>query len=474
MPALPLVAYANRLPVQKIRGGWQASAGGLVAALRPALETRDSAWVGWDGGAEDMPRRVDGLDIELASVSLSRREVAGYYHGFSNSTLWPLLHGAIEQPVFDLGWWQTYAAVNERFAAAETGRRAMRWVHDHQLMLVPELLRAYGARGPIGFFLHTPFPPPEVFARLPWRGQILAGLLGADVVSFHTDSYRDNFVRTCLALRDDVEAKGDRLRLLDANRTVITAAHPISIDAADFAHRASGAGAARRLNLLRQQFEGRRVLVGVDRLDYTKGILERLRALELLLELRRPLRSKLAFLQIAVPSRGEIREYRQLRANVEQAVGRINGRFTEPGHDVPVHYLHRGITPDRLLAYYRLADACLVTPLSDGMNLVAKEFVTAQGATGGAGALVLSEFTGAAEEFRGDALLCNPFDVDGLAATIELALELEDDDRRARVQRMAATVAENDVYAWVERELDLIARAGEGTRRASGRERSAA
>ncbi len=237
MPALPLVAYANRLPVQKIRGGWQASAGGLVAALRPALETRESAWVGWDGGAEDMPRRVDGLDIELAPVSLSRREVAGYYHGFSNSTLWPLLHGAIEQPVFDLGWWQTYAAVNERFAAAETGRRAMRWVHDYQLMLVPELLRAYGARGPIGFFLHTPFPPPEVFARLPWRGQILGGLLGADVVSFQTDSYRDNFVRTCLALRDDVEAKGDRLRLLDANRTVITAAHPISIDAADFAPR---------------------------------------------------------------------------------------------------------------------------------------------------------------------------------------------------------------------------------------------
>ena len=143
MPALPLVAYANRLPVEKIHGGWQASAGGLVAALRPALETRGGAWVGWDGGAEDMPRRVDGLDIALAPVSLSRREVADYYHGFSNRTLWPLLHGAIEQPVFDRGWWQTYAAVNERFAAAETGRRALRWVHDYQLMLVPELLRAH-------------------------------------------------------------------------------------------------------------------------------------------------------------------------------------------------------------------------------------------------------------------------------------------------------------------------------------------
>jgi trehalose 6-phosphate synthase len=456
MSALPLVAYANRLPVERVHGSWRASAGGLVAALRPALGTRGGAWVGWDGGAEDMSRRVDGLDIALAPVGLSRREVDAYYHGFSNRTLWPLLHGAIEQPVFDRGWWQTYAAVNERFAAAETGRRVLRWVHDYQLMLVPELLRARCAPGPIGFFLHTPFPPPEIFARLPWRGQILDGLLGADVVSFHTEGYRDNFVRSCLALRGRVEADGDRIRLLDANRTVMTAAHPISIDAADFADRASGAGATRRLNALRKQFEGRRVLVGVDRLDYTKGIPERLRALELLLELRRPLRSKLAFLQVAVPSRGEIREYRDLRANVEQAVGHINGRFTEPGHDVPVHYLHRGVTPDRLLAYYRLADACVVTPLSDGMNLVAKEFVTAQGATGGNGALVLSEFTGAAEEFRRDALLCNPFDVDSLAATIELALDLDEDDRRARVERMARTVAENNVYAWVDRELDLI------------------
>jgi Glycosyltransferase family 20 len=206
LPALPLVAYANRLPVQKIRGHWQASAGGLVAALRPALETRDSGWVGWDGGAEDMPRRVDGLDIELASVSLSRREVAGYYHGFSNSTLWPLLHGAIEQPVFDLGWWQTYAAVNERFAAAETGRRAMRWVHDYQLMLVPELLRAYGARGPtlVAQILkissaYSP-PPPEGFVSpMTWGVEenvierFTAAGVSAEQISFERDTYTFEF-----------------------------------------------------------------------------------------------------------------------------------------------------------------------------------------------------------------------------------------------------------------------------------------
>jgi len=194
------------------------------------------------------------------------------------------------------------------------------------------------------------------------------------------------------------------------------------------------------------------VLLGVDRLDYTKGILERLRAIELLLELRPSLRRELAFVQVAVPSRGEVREYRELRAAVEELVGRINGRFTDPGADVPVHYLYRSVPPERLLAYYRLADVCLVTPLQDGMNLVAKEFVTTQAAAGGEGVLVLSEFTGAARELRG-ALPCNPYDLAGLAGTIELALELEADDRRQRLQRMARQVAQHDVFWWVGQEL---------------------
>ena len=217
----------------------------------------------------------------------------------------------------------------------------------------------------------------------------------------------------------------------------------------------------RRLAGLREQFAGRRVLLGVDRLDYTKGIPERLRAIELLLELRPELRSTIAFVQVAVPSRGEIREYRDLRGSVEQLVGRINGRFTEPGLDVPVHYLYRGVTPDRLLAYYRLADVCVVTPLRDGMNLVAKEYVTVQAATGGTGALVLSEFTGAIEELR-DALPCNPFDLEGLAGTISLALELDEPDRRRRLESMAGVVRDHDVYAWLDLELQG-ARVDEGT-----------
>jgi trehalose 6-phosphate synthase len=444
-----VVAYANRLPVARARQRWRPSAGGLVSALRPALESRGGAWVGWDGGAGEVPRRVEGLDVDLLPVALSRREVEDYYHGFANRTLWPLLHGLVEQPVFERRWWTAYGDVNERFAAVEVGSGGVRWVHDYHLMLAPGLLRRAGV-GPIGFFLHVPFPPPEVYARLPWREQVLDGLLGADVVSFQTEAYRDNFVRTCARLRHDVRVEGRTIAL--ARRRLRTAAHPISIDARELAESARSAATERSLRGLRAQFGGRRILLGVDRLDYTKGIIERLRAIELVLEGRPELRGRVAFVQIAVPSRGEIREYRELRGNVEELVGRINGRFTDPGGDVPVHYLYRGVPYERLLAYYQLADVCLVTPLADGMNLVAKEFVTAQAACGGSGALVLSEFTGAAVELR-EALPCNPFDVAGLAATIEQALELDDGDRRRRIERMAATVARRDVYWWTEQEL---------------------
>lgn len=447
---LPLVAFANRLPVRRVRSAWRLSDGGLVTALRPAMESRGGAWVGWDGGTE-VPTHIDGLEVELRSVALTRREVDAYYHGFANRTLWPLLHGLVEQPTFERSWWDAYRFVNGRFADADpSGEAAFRWVHDYHLLLLPALLRERGAPGRIGFFLHVPFPPVEVFARMPWRSLVLEGMLGADVVSFHTTRYRDNFLRTCAALLDGAEVDGTTVRL--GGRAVRTEAHPISIDAADFARRARLPSVERHLAGLRKQFAGRPVLLGVDRLDYTKGIPERLRAIELLLEQRPELRGAMAFVQVAVPSRGEIREYRELRAAVEQLVGRINGRFTEPGLDVPVHYLYRGVTPERLLAYYRVADVCVVSPLQDGMNLVAKEYVTVQEATGGAGVLVLSEFTGAVEELP-EALPCNPFDLEGLAGTLSLALELDEDDRRRRLERMAATVRDHDVYAWLDREL---------------------
>jgi trehalose-6-phosphate synthase len=373
--------------------------------------------------------------------------------------------------VFHRHWWKTYKAVNERFAEARLSRSmrgpdAVRWVHDYHLMLLPALLREQTPKAPIGFFLHVPFPAPELFARLPWRSEILAGLLGADLVAFHVDEYRDNFLATCRRLCEaDVDEDGVTL---PSGRRVEVAAHPISIDAADFAQRAVGPSTERCLAPLRRQFAGRTVLLGVDRLDYTKGITERLRAIEALLDRRPDLVGRLAFIQIAVPSRGEVREYRDLRDGVEQLVGHVNGRFTEPGHDVPIHYLYRGVGPDRLLAYYRLASVCLVTPLRDGMNLVAKEFAVTQAAGGGRGALVLSEFTGAADELP-EALSCNPYDIDGVAATIERALALTDEDRSERLARMAERVHEHDVHAWVERELGAIDAAAHAFRPAGAR-----
>ena len=420
-------------------------------------------WVGWDGGAAGLPRHVDGLGVELAPVRLSRSDVDGFYHGFANRTLWPLLHELVEQPAFDRGWWRAYQRATEQFAeaaaSADVPAAALLWVHDYHLLLLPARLREAVPHRPLGFFLHVPFPPPALFARLPARSQLLDGLLGADVVAFHTDEYRDNFARTCERIVPGVSLDAEQVVLADGRR-VRTAAHPISIDAHGYAESARRPGVERGLRVLRRQFDGRRVLLGVDRLDYTKGILERLRAFDLLLEQRPELRGRIALVQIAVPSRGEVREYRELRAEVEEAVGRINGRFTEPGADVPVYYLFRGVSQDRLLAYYRLADVCLVTPLRDGMNLVAKEFVVAQDAGEEAGALVLSEFTGAACELDA-AVPCNPFDVEGLAGAIELALELDDEERRRRIASMAATVRERDVFWWSDQELTAIEQAAQ-------------
>ena len=462
----PVVAVANRLPVHRVASGWELSPGGLVTALRPVMISRSGAWVGWDGGAKGPPQHLPDLAIELSPVPLSAAQVRDYYHGFANRTLWPLLHNAIERPVFHRHWWHSYREVNRRFAdATEVAlghhEEALLWVHDYHLMLVPELVRARHPDQPIGFFLHTPWPSPDIFARIPWRREILTGLLGADVVSFHTEGYRKNFVRACgrLLAGDGVSVKGSSL-VLAGGRTVRTTVSPISIDAQQFTDLATGPTADGHVEALRRQFSGRQVVLGVDRLDYTKGIIERLRAIEQLLEHRPELRARMVFVQVAVPSRDDVVEYRELRGAVEQIVGRINGRFTAPGQDVPVHYLYRGLPPQRLAAYYAIADVLMVTPLVDGMNLVAKEYVTVQHARRQAGALVLSEFTGAALEMR-EARLCNPFDLDGLTAVLETALHAAPEERRRALTAMARRIATHDVHAWVARQIGDIERAGD-------------
>lgn len=454
-----LVVVANRLPVSRDGDRWVPSAGGMTTALRPVMERRPGAWVGWDGGDVDVPTRVEGFEADLHPVRLDPADVDAYYGGFANRTLWPLFHDLVEVPVFDHEWWEAYRRVNERIAEAAEGLLgdpAVGWVHDYHLLLVPGLLRERRPEARISFFLHIPWPPPELFSRLPWREELLWGILGADVVSFHTDRYRKNFARTCGRVLEDLDvAVHDGDIVLPDGREVRTLANPASIDVEEFTGLATTDAAEVELAELREQFEGRRVLLGVDRLDYTKGILERLQAFELLLERRVDLRGQVTLVQIAVPSREAVHEYQELRGEVEQAIGRINGRFTQPGGDVPIHYLHRGVPRERLVAYYRLADTLLVTALKDGMNLVAKEYVVCQAAGSGDGALVLSEFTGAALELRG-AVRCNPFDIYGLSRRIEQALELGPDERRRALKEMDERVRHNDVHRWVDRELDAL------------------
>ncbi|HEX3711554.1 MAG TPA: trehalose-6-phosphate synthase, partial [Trebonia sp.] len=296
-----------------------------------------------------------------------------------------------------------------------------------------------------------------------WREQVLWGLLGADLVAFHTDEYRGNFLRSCQRQLGDsgLKVRGTSVVMPDG-RVVATAAAPISIDAREFAALADDPEVKTNVLELEEQFSGRTVLLGVDRLDYTKGIIERLLAVEMILERNPELRQSVTFLQIAVPSRDDVREYRQLRSNVEQHVGRINGIYTRPGNDVPVHYLYRGLKPKQLAAYYSFADALLVTPLIDGMNLVCKEYVTVQDARGGSGLLVLSEFTGAAVELSA-AVLCNPFDVEGLSYRIEQSLSLAESTRRRAIQKMARQVRTHDVHHWVASQLGEIAARGAST-----------
>ena len=466
-PAPPVVAVANRLPVRHGDGGWELSPGGLVTALRPVMTSHEGAWVGWDGGSKGLPATLPGVDIRLLPIRLSAAQLRDYYHGFANATLWPLLHDAIEKPRFERAWWQSYRQVNAAFAdraLVALGERpgALAWVHDYHLMLVPQLIRERLPDQPVGFFLHVPWPSPDIFARLPWRQEILLGLLGADVVSFHTEGYRTNFVEACRRCLADagVQVNGSAIKLPD-QRVVSTTSAPISIDAAEFSHVAHDPATGREIEAIQEQFAGRTLLLGVDRLDYTKGIVERLLAVEMLLERRADLRSELAFLQVAVPSRDDVREYRNLRATVERHIGRINGQFTEPGSDVPVHYLYRGLPQEQLAAYYAAAAALLVTPLIDGMNLVAKEYVTVQHARQGSGSLVLSEFTGAAAELR-DAVPCNPFDVEGLSLRIEHALGLPAATRRGALAAMARHVRGHDVHRWVAGQLADIAARGTG------------
>ncbi len=432
------------------------SPGGLVSALRPVLAQRDGVWVGWPGAIDHelAPMKLEGLSLH--PVALSQTDFEQFYEGFSNATLWPLYHDLIVTPEFNEQWWETYRQVNERFAqavveCAEPG--ATVWVQDYQLQLLPQLLKQARPDLTVGFFLHIPFPSVDLFQQLPWRRELLVGMDAADVIGFQLSSGADNY----LQLRQNL------LEPEELQRTPVVRDFPISIDYGSMAARAKQARESGAVEALRRRLGNpQAVLLGVDRLDYTKGISQRLQAFRQLLDqLPNHDPGSVVFVQVATPSRERIDHYRATRDSVEQLVGRINGECAAVGTPV-VHYLHRSLPAEELAALYAAADVMVVTPLKDGMNLVSKEYVACH--EDGSGALVLSEFAGAAAQLT-QAHLCNPHDVPSITEAMLQALRgcgvVKDgddaaSDTQARISLMVDNVRTFDVHRWAQDFLELL------------------
>jgi trehalose 6-phosphate synthase len=450
------VVVASRLPVRRIGTGkkaaWKTSPGGLVSAIRSLSEKGEIQWVGWTGAAGRAPRPFRHEGFHLFPVSLSAGDVRDFYQNFSNRTIWPLYHDSVRSPEYRRHWWQPYVEVNHRFAKAVAEvlpQGGMAWIQDYHLQLVPMMLRDLRPDARISFFLHIPFPPEELFSQIPWRRQIIEGLLGSDLIGFQSRLGARNFASVA---RRFTTAKGPDQELRFEGRKVRVAPIPISIDTGRFQELAATPEVTERAQDLRRTIgRDRRILLGVDRLDYTKGIDNRLVAFETLLENHPERVHDTVFIQVAVPSRERVQDYKQIRMEIEQHVGRINGAHGEPGL-VPVQYMYRSLPQDVLVSHYLAADVMVVTPLRDGMNLVAKEYVASRLAN--TGSLVLSEFTGAALELR-QSILVNPHDIDGLAASFQKALSLTYAESRRRMKALRRVVLNNDVFKWAERCLRI-------------------
>ncbi|CAG0942524.1 trehalose 6-phosphate synthase [Gammaproteobacteria bacterium] len=461
-----MIVVSNRLPWTAHRDGTGGlrlvpGSGGLVSAMAPVLAARGGTWIGGADFAATDVRLAAGLcaagrhaGYELRPLFLDEQERRGFYHGFSNEVLWPLFHDLPSLCRFDPAYWQAYCTVNRRYAEAAARAASpgeLVWVHDYQLMQVGVGLRALGSSGPLAFFLHIPFPPPDIFMKLPWRRELLGALLAYDLLGFQAPRDRRNFADCVRDLLPQVRISGRGeayVRLRTDGRELRAGRFPIGIDYNDFYRRAASPAVVQQAAAMRRQLHDRQLILGVDRLDYTKGIPERLEAFGLALERHAELREKVTLVQVVVPSREDIPRYRELKARIENLVGAINGRFTRPGGWVPIHYVFRSLSADELLSYYRAAQIALITPLKDGMNLVAKEYCAASPDEDCV--LVLSEFAGAAAGMAGAALLVNPYDIVAVADAVAAACAMPPVERRARMRRLRRGVRRHDVFWWVE------------------------
>src|SRR5947207_7878178 len=460
-----LIIVSNRLPFALDSAGedlWTVTpaVGGLVSAVEPVLRERGGTWIGWPGVAGEIPQEplakaTRNAGYKVVPVALSETERDEFYYGYSNEVIWPLFHDLQNFCNFEPGYWQAYKQVNERYADAII-RNARPddfiWVHDYHLMYVAQALRERSAPQQLSaltFFLHIPFPPYDIFAKLPQQRRLLRPLLQFDLLGFQTRRDVRNFLQCVRRVMPDAKVRSrDETHVIQFEKRKIRVGHfPIGIDFDSFENDAKSEAVAQRSQQLRASFRDCLLMLGSDRLDYSKGIPERLRAFRNALERYPELRGRVVLIQIVVPSRVEIPRYHEFKQRIDRLVGDINGRFSTSIW-LPVQYHFRCLDRDDLLAHYRGCDIAFVTPLKDGMNLVAKEYCACRIEEDGV--LILSQFAGAAEQLKSGAVLVNPYDVEQMADTILTAFRMSDAERSARMKRMRRVVSHEDVFLWVD------------------------
>jgi len=455
-----LIIVSNRLPVtaESTETGMRLvpSSGGLVTALVPVLQEQGGCWVGSPGAnCDDLPSQLladwtatSGYSIE--PVFLTSDERSTYYEGFSNEIIWPLFHGLPSRCKFGSNYWRGYIKANERFASGVErvwNRQDFIWVHDYHLMLVGGALRARGWRGRLGYFHHIPFPPPDIFETLPWRTEVLDALMQFNSLGFQTARDRHNFVAALFQHLPGsrISSVGDRVVVNAGDRIASAGVYPISIDFEEFADGAVDPRVVSAFETIREQAGETQIIMSIDRLDYTKGIPERILSFQTLLEHHSHLRGKVTLIQAVIPSREQIPEYGDLKLRIETLVSKVNGEYSRPGW-VPIQYFHRSLSRIELLALYRAAHVAFVTPLKDGMNLVAKEFCAAR--TENLGVLILSEFAGAAQELKCGALVVNPYHFARTASALHFALLMDEAEQYERMNLMRSHIRRHDVFHW--------------------------
>ncbi len=465
-----LIVLSNRLPVvvnqESTTKEWRISrgSGGLVTAMSPILKQNQGLWIGWPGGRSDAPinkllqQFQEDEGFLLYPVNLSEKELEQYYWGFSNETLWPLCHDLLGYCSFNLTNWNAYKEVNKRFATTAAAlcsdQDRLIWVHDYQLTMVGSCLKKMGLQQPVVYFHHIPFPTPDLFRRLPWKVEITQAMLQYDLLGFQTLRDRRNFINVASTLLPDVEVVS-RTRsitiLRQGCRTIKVGHFPISIDFEAFNQEAHSHAVNEAAWFLHENLQERQLILGLDRLDYTKGIPERFLAFERALEKYPDLKQNVSLLQIVVPSRTLVPDYQDLKVTLDRLVGRINSRFGESGW-IPIHYMYRSLNHTQLLAHYRASEIALITPLRDGMNLVAKEYCACSISDNGV--LILSEFAGAADQMGKDALLVNPYDIDNTADAIYKAFCMGTEQRQSRMHSLRSQIKRNNVFRWMQSFID--------------------